>query len=353
MEKYYYTDCEGPISKNDNAFELAQEFIPNGGEFFAKLSKYDDYIALIDIETDYNAGYTLRLIVPFLKAYGVTNAAIREFSSKNILLMPGAKEALEYIQKIMPTFILSTSYRPYIDSLCDAIEFPKDNAFCTELNIDKYKMVDAEIKYLQKLHREILELPDIVIPKDEEETDDDSLRTVKRLDKIFQDYFPDMTSGRILKEVNTLGGYQKTYILESNCRKMGITIDSIMYVGDSITDSDIMEYVQDEGGVSVSFNGNRYAIEVADIACISPNAMILALLAHTYNERDKTGIIELTEQWESLKLNPEQIAIEGLQEFPTQEIDLYIVRESDREELVKKSESFRKTIRGERIGGLG
>ncbi|HOQ19948.1 MAG TPA: energy-converting hydrogenase A, subunit R, partial [Methanothermobacter sp.] len=30
MRKLFVTDCEGPISLNDNAFELASHFIPDG-----------------------------------------------------------------------------------------------------------------------------------------------------------------------------------------------------------------------------------------------------------------------------------------------------------------------------------
>jgi energy-converting hydrogenase A subunit R len=108
----YLTDCEGPISKNDNAFELGRHFIPDGGAFFAKLSRYDDFLADIEKKPGYKAGDTLRLIAPFLKAYGVTDAAIREFSSEGLLLVPRADEMLRAVSGSMPTYIISTSYRP-------------------------------------------------------------------------------------------------------------------------------------------------------------------------------------------------------------------------------------------------
>ena len=76
----YLTDCEGPVSKNDNAFELAEHFVPEGGAFFAKVSRYDDYLADIERKPGYKAGDTLKLIVPFLKAHGATDDAVREFS---------------------------------------------------------------------------------------------------------------------------------------------------------------------------------------------------------------------------------------------------------------------------------
>jgi len=44
----YITDCEGPVSKNDNAYEIAEAFLQEGGRFFALLSQFDDYLG--DIE---------------------------------------------------------------------------------------------------------------------------------------------------------------------------------------------------------------------------------------------------------------------------------------------------------------
>ena len=45
--KSYITDCEGPLTLNDNAYELADYFIKDGGELFKILSLYDDY--LVDV----------------------------------------------------------------------------------------------------------------------------------------------------------------------------------------------------------------------------------------------------------------------------------------------------------------
>jgi hypothetical protein len=44
FEKSFITDCEGPLTLNDNAFEIAADFIEDGGELFKILSLYDDYL---------------------------------------------------------------------------------------------------------------------------------------------------------------------------------------------------------------------------------------------------------------------------------------------------------------------
>ena len=68
--RVFITDCEGPITKNDNAAELCEAFVPGGDRFFKKISLYDDYLAEVARRPGYKAGDTLRLILPFFKAMG-------------------------------------------------------------------------------------------------------------------------------------------------------------------------------------------------------------------------------------------------------------------------------------------
>ncbi len=356
MRRQFNTDCEGPISKNDNAFELAQEFIPRGGEFFAKLSKYDDVLADIDKKPGYKSGDTLRLILPFFKAYGITDAGIREFSARNVLLVPGADAALRYIRDIMPAFIISTSYRPYINSLCELTGFPAENAYCTELAIDEYQIPQTEVGYLKELHDEILSLPIIEIPASADsrnDLDDGSITCVDRLDKIFWKEFPNMASGKLLEGVNPIGGFEKAEAIKKSCEKTGIQPSEVMYAGDSITDAEAMKLVKDVGGVAISFNGNRYAVESAEIACTSPNALILAALALAFKKDGAERVRALATKWDSEKIALENMMQASLPGFSVEGINLCLIDDSDLEELVPRSENFRKTVRGKRIGRLG
>ncbi len=101
-------DCEGPITQNDNAFELCRELIPSGGEFFARVSRYDDFLADVVQRPGYKAGDTLKLVLPFLKAFGATNRIMEEFSQRTLVLLPGAREMLPLLAGMAPTFIIST-----------------------------------------------------------------------------------------------------------------------------------------------------------------------------------------------------------------------------------------------------
>ena len=74
--RIYVTDCEGPLTRNDNAQEIAERFIPDGAELFARISRYDDFLADVVRRPGYNAGDTLRLVPPFFKAFYVTDEEV-------------------------------------------------------------------------------------------------------------------------------------------------------------------------------------------------------------------------------------------------------------------------------------
>src|SRR5690606_31791906 len=111
MTKHIFiSDCEGPISKNDNAFELATHFIPDGDKLFSLISKYDDILVDVVKKEGYSAGDTLKLILPFFKAFGVTDKQMQEFSEQNIVLIADTKDTLRQILDSTDAFIISTSY---------------------------------------------------------------------------------------------------------------------------------------------------------------------------------------------------------------------------------------------------
>ncbi len=328
----FITDCEGPISKNDNALELATNFLPEGEKFFTQLSRYDDFLALTGRE-GYKAGDTLRLVLPFLKAYGTTDKKIVEYSKKNILLMPGAKETLRFVQERMPSFIVSTSYQPYIQALCEVVEFPPENVYCTELNIDKYNISKEEIEKLKEFSKQILAYPLIEV-SEINNLSPQTKKTIDRLEEIFWKEIVSMESGKMLKEVNPVGGREKVNAIKDSLKKCNNSPQDAMYVGDSITDREALSFIRENKGLAVSFNGNRYAIEKAEVVCISENTSPISVLADAFSQGGKGKVMELIENWkEKLPL-------------------LEVVSGNNRERLISLSEKFRKSVRGE-AGSLG
>jgi energy-converting hydrogenase A subunit R len=358
--RIFVTDCEGPISKNDNAFELTSSLVPDGDSIFALISKYDDVLADVVKKPGYKAGDTLRLILPFLKAYGTTDKKIRDFSGRNVLLVPGAKDTLTFVRQLMPSFIVSTSYEHYISSLCSLTGFPFENCYCTRLNLDKYDIPAEETKRLRELQREVAALPMIEIPRNADSINDFSERdqeTIRRLDEIFWQIIPKMESGKMLTEVNPVGGTEKARAVRDIVERMGCSLEGVMYVGDSITDALPLRLVRENGGLAVSFNGNDYSVRESDVAVLSGDTTVTSVLAEAFSRHGKEAAFRLVKEWSPLGLKKSAVSPElckrMLRLFPGGFPQVELVTEDNVERLKRESSVFRKTVRGEAIGNLG
>ncbi len=342
-QRVFISDCEGPISKNDNAFELAEHFIPEGGPLFKLLSRYDDVLAYILQRPSYSAGYTLKLLIPFLKAYGATNESITLFSRKNMLLIRDARVSLRQIQQNLPAYIVSTSYSPYIDALCTVLAFPKEHTFSTHLDLDAFSLATEEMKMLQALRAEMLNCPSIDIPdgaKDLEDLPLSSRRTVERLDAIFWGELPKTAVREMLEEIHPIGSAEKARAVADVIEDLSLSGDRVFYVGDSITDAEVLRMVRDSGGVAVSFNGNRYAVEQAEISVLSDSLLPIAKLVEVFSRGGRDEVLDFTKRESSDPLSPvfhtvSLIAFENL------------------EETSNASMAFRRKVRGETIASLG
>lgn len=359
LKRVFITDCEGPISKNDNAFELTSRFIPDGEQFFKQLSRYDDVLAYVVKRKGYNAGDTLKLIVPFLKAYGVTNEKIAEFSAQNIILMPRIKEVLRFIKE-MPSFIVSTSFEHYIKALCNVLDFPFENAFCTSLDVDSHSMDDQERRIMRQLRQRICKLH-LIEPLDKttslKDLPDLEQRTIKQLDDIFWEKIMNMESSKFLNDVKPVGGDEKAKAAEEIVDRIGTDLSEVIYIGDSITDVECFRLIKQNGGVTISFNGNEYAVREAEIAVISADALPLAVFAQVFEKLGHGSVYELANHWEHGKLTKLQIdpKLAGIvtQATPSEFFKISLITEENAETLAKESSLFRKQVRGEEIGKLG
>lgn len=357
--KVWISDCEGPISKNDNAFELAQYFIPKGDKVFTLISRYDDFLADIAKKPGYKAGDTLKLILPFLKAYGATNKTVTDYSSSHVLLVPGAKDMLQFLKTRMHSFIVSTSYQQYLYALCELTGFPFQNVYCTKLDLDRYKISSEEAAKLRKIAEEIMEFEIFEIPKNAKSINDllleDRLK-IDRLNKIFWEEFAQIEAGRMLREVNPIGGYEKANSVKDIITKTSSKLEDTIYVGDSITDISPFQLVRGGGGLTISFNGNQYAIREAEIAVISDNTVIVSLIADIFNRSGKEEVLKLVRKWniQSVKeYSPPELRDKILSTFPVKLPKVEIITEQNQEQLIKESSNFRKTLRGEAVGNLG
>ena len=87
-----------------------------------------------------------------------------------------------------------------------------------------------------------------------------------------------------------MGGPEKARALADSLAQTGLS--QAVYVGDSLTDVQAFEAVRAGGGLSLSFNGNRDAVNAAEVIMIADNAWPLALLAAILGCGAKQGVLE-------------------------------------------------------------
>jgi energy-converting hydrogenase A subunit R len=360
VKKIFVSDCEGPISKNDNAFELTSHLIPDGDKLFANISKYDDVLAEVFRKPGYSAGSTLKLVLPFFKAYEITDKQMEEYSEKNIVLIANSKNTLHHVRTMAEAFIVSTSYEHYIRPLCKAIDFPYENTYCTKLSLGKYQITLQEREHLEELAEEIVQMPLIVIPANAKTTRDFSEAdqvTIQRLDEIFWGEIPRMSTGKVLTDVMTVGGEQKAEAVRDAAKRLSARLANVMYVGDSITDVEAFKLVRDNGGLAVSFNGNSYAVRNAEVAVLSESYLVIAAVADLFFRLGKAQALKVMWDWckSAVKLSGVNLALlnQLFALYPRVLPQVQVVTARNMEALVKESSEFRKKVRGVAIGGLG
>ena len=181
--------------------------------------------------------------------------------------------------------------------------------------------------------------------------------TISRLDHLFWSEIGGMGLGEIFAEVKPVGGNQKAEAINEVVKKVGAALEDVMYVGDSITDVEAFKRVRDNGGLTVSFNGNQYAIRSAEVAVLSENSIVTAIIADLFCKVGKQQTLQVLENWnrETLQRSavPKLLLDKLFMLYPSALPKVQIVTAENMETLMKESGEFRKKVRGEAIGRLG
>jgi energy-converting hydrogenase A subunit R len=154
-----------------------------------------------------------------------------------------------------------------------------------------------------------------------------------------------------------VGGSEKAESIKDIIQKASVALADAMYVGDSITDVEAFRLVRENGGLTISFNGNQYAIKNAEIAVLSENSIVTAVIADVFSRFGKRQALSLVENWnrEALKKSTiDQTLLNSLFKlYPRELPKVKIITSENIEILAKESSEFRKKVRGATIGRLG
>ena len=358
-KKVYVTDCEGPLTINDNAYEACSHFIQDGSKLYKILSSYDDYLVEVEKREGYHVGGTLAYITPFFKAEDITNQDLIDYAKETLKTVNGVENSFFIAEEFIDSYIVSTSYGQYIRALCDEMDFPYENTYHTEVDLDSMPITDGEKVKVEEFRCKILEcnlMQDYRNNLDSEELE----REGDLLDDIFFNQFKNMSFAEYMFNINPVGGIEKEKALKDIIEKNNIDPKDVIYAGDSITDLEPLQYVKSHGGLAVAFNGNEYAINAAEVAIISEDAIPFTVILDLFYRIGKYYTMGFIDQYEFL---PEGM-YEGFrishrfldyfkEHFNGKEYPIIAkITDENRDELAEKSIEMRAKLRGKDIASI-
>jgi energy-converting hydrogenase A subunit R len=316
-----FFDLEGPLSPQDNAYEVLS-LVKNGDKIFEVISKYDD-ILTIEKRRNYEPGDTLKLILPFLIHHNIREEDVGEVSEKAALVQ-GAKELIQILKQKWEVFIISTSYEQHALNIARKVGLDPSRVACTKMPLNKYiqGLNKKDLKIVGEMEKEIL---DLYPPKDE-------TKVVKILDGFFFESLKKTKLGKIFDEIKVMGGKRKVNAMLN----FKADLSSTIAVGDSITDYKMLKEVRDKGGLAIAFNGNEYSIPYSNVGVASTDLMALVPVINAFAEGGKDSALRVVAELRSDKARYDRI--EGAEEKI--------------HEIIRTHKKFRMLVRGE-AGKLG
>jgi len=289
--KFICFDLEGPLSPQDNAYELMKLF-PNGDRIFEVISRYDDLLTLEERE-GYEPGDTLALIVPFLIGHNISEDDIASLAVK-AGLTGGASKLISWLQSGgWKVFCISTSYEQYAMHITQKLGIYAHNVACTPFPLDKFRqtLCKEDCKLVQQAEQDILTMRPV----------DDDDRIKQSLDQFFWEKLPATNLGTALEQVKPIGGRRKVAALNRFADKYGEALSQWVVIGDSITDFRMLQAVEEAGGLAIAFNANEYALPYSTMSLASTSLFDLTEVLEVWprgqrsrvekivNEKEKAG----------------------------------------------------------------
>lgn len=353
-DRIFVTNLSGFVLKNNTLRDVCARFIRNGAHFYDVVARYDALTAYVLGREEATAGNTVKWVIPFLKANGATDYAIRQCYAETIQMMPGAVDALGFTSRLFPAFISSSIYEHGWMHIDESINAPLFDVFCSKMDLDHTDFGRADSRRIREMGSRIsaLRVPKTVyelnVPMEVDEAD---VRIIRTMDEILQEQIPDTPAMALMESLNVITSHRKAYHLLDIRKTTNIDLDCTMYIGGEDTDYQCLDLVRDAGGVAMSFNGTDFAVRGANIAVLSKDATVGAVFASLFNDRGIEAILDLASNWNRDYLKkcefPDRSLLDRmLAAHPRKLPEVYAVNRSNVDEIAAKSAEFRKKLMG-------
>ncbi|MFA5367993.1 MAG: HAD hydrolase family protein [Dehalococcoidia bacterium] len=251
-----FFDMEGPLSIHDNMRAL-MKLIPEGNAIFDIVRRYDRQ-RTYEEEDAYDPGDDLAIMAPFIIHHGITSNDIAKLADEAVIV-DGAKELIESLAD-WQVFSISTAYEQYASRIMQRVGIPRENLECTLFPIERLSNLATKEDHdrLAAFESEVLDM-----------TNAEDKQVKLRFERFFRQELPQTPFGKAIREITPMGGRKKAAALRNFARMRGVFPEQCVVVGDSITDSRMLETVHLPGGLAVAYNGNEHTLAYATIGLAS------------------------------------------------------------------------------------
>lgn len=353
-DRILVSNLSGFILKNHPLRDVCARFIRNGAHMYDVIERYDALTAYVLGREDASAGSTMKWVVPFLKANGATDHLVHKAYAETFDIMPGAVESFGYISRMLPTFVTTSLYRHGWMTVSEMLGDPACEVFCSDMDLDSMNYGRAEARKIREMGSEIsaLKIPKTIyeldVPMD---VDMQDVAILRKMDDILQKRMAELPAMGSLESVSPVTSHKKAYQLLDIRKRTGIDLDSTMYIGGEDTDFQCLDLVRNGNGVSVSFNGSDFAVRGCNIAVMSRDSTVGAVVAALFYDRGLEALLELIENWNRPYLKkcdfPDRNLLNRmLANNPRKLPEIYAVDSGNVDEVAEKSTEFRKKLMG-------
>ena len=352
-DKQLIMSCDGILSSNDYARDLCARSIRNGARFFDIISRYED-LSTYAVERDESKMHqTMKMIVPFLKAFGMTDHFAYEFAKEDLKVMPGAASTANYLRNLLPTFVATSSLEHHMMALCDSIDFPIENTTCTKAEFDETENDKMEDRRLREIANTIssLRLPKTLYTVTEAEfLDDDDAKILSELDDIFNEQLPKMEAWKACKDLLAIGANEKAYALLEIRRKTEIEFNSTAFIGSGINDFQALDLIRDSEGLAIAFNGSEYAVRGCNIAVMSSDTIVLDVLIGEFYNEGIQAVYDMADNWNydylrTCKCSDRNLMDRMLDTFPRKLPVVKRVGRRNVKAVIEESDAYRRKLK--------
>lgn len=296
-----FLDNEGPCTLNDNAQEITVALVQKiglgesqGVNFYHNLSTIDDIwgdFKRIPQDPTYSSGHTLKVILPFLKAMGANEEWLMGFARDNLRVVPSIKSVIADLNRDFDLWQISTSYEYFVRAFCDAVEFNFAKTRCTVVKgFDQIPVSEREKGELLAFMLQVANMSTIEYNKNTGEVKPEHQANYDFITHMIWEVVAKMPAGQLLETVYPVGQAQKREAMVTILNDSRTSMNRAMYVGDSQTDVQCIEYLRDHG-LTMMFNGKGRAFELSHIAYIGEDARAIREVARRFAEFGRDGVI--------------------------------------------------------------